>query len=98
MSAFIVTENKEQGLLTITGSVRSDGFPRTEAFISDKKGNSVFIGTDELEGVAAITLYGGPNQESINNTIQIKISKGLFKSVIHKGKEYSIKEWNNKFK
>jgi RHS repeat-associated protein len=96
-SMFAVTENKELGLLTITADIEADGFPATEAFVADKSGNSVFIGAAAFEGTP-LNLFGGADQDVINNTVQIKINdEGTFQGVIHNGEQYSPQEWNERF-
>ena len=36
-------------LLTISGALSGDGFPASEAFVTDDSGNSVFIGVSQAD-------------------------------------------------
>jgi hypothetical protein len=96
-SSFAVTENEDLGLLTITVDVEADGFPNTEAFVTDESGNAVFLGGAAFEG-SVLNLFGGADQDAINATVQIRVNdEGTFQGVIHNGEQYSLQEWNERF-
>jgi hypothetical protein len=98
-SDFTITENKQAGILSISGSLKGDNFPSTEAFITDPSGQSVFLGVGFYEGSPYSSL-GGENQRSITDfNMSISTDKeGNFTGINVGDKKYSIKEWNQKFK
>lgn len=103
-SDFSITENKKAGTLSISGSLKGDNFPSTEAFIADPQGNNVFIGVGQIaKGVGKNT---GPFTElprvnkrditSFNFTITTD-KKGNFTGVQVGKTTYTIEEWNKRF-
>jgi len=89
-------ENKEKGTLTINGSFKGDGFPSTEAFISDQSGVSLFLGAHKEKG-SVFTLFGDANKNIFNVNMTIKFDNdGNFTGVQQGKKTYSVEEWNKK--
>lgn len=86
-------------LLSITGQVRGDRFPNAEAFVSDSKGNSVFLGVFVTQSGPQTgptwTLMGDANELMMNVNMGIVTDKdGVFTGVKVGGKTISIEEWN----
>ncbi|MCY3774268.1 MAG: hypothetical protein OXG98_19865 [Gemmatimonadetes bacterium] len=95
-SDFTITES--DGLLSISGSIKGDNFPATEAFITDPSGQNVFIGVGVSEG-NALNMLPGENRRNITS-FRFGIttdSDGNFTGVRYNGKDYSINEWNKLF-
>ena len=95
-SDFTITER--EGLLSISGSLKGDNFPATEAFITDPSGQNVFIGVGVPEGISFFKLLG-ENRKTIT-TFDFGITTdrdGNFTGVRSNGKDYSIREWNKQF-
>ena len=93
-----ITEDLDAGFLTISGSVNGDDFPNTEAFITDPSGQSVFIDGDVRGGNNPGALIGGADERIMDVGFQIKIDgDGNFQSVLYKGQEYNIVDYNNLF-
>jgi RHS repeat-associated protein len=90
--------------LNIVGSISGDNFPNQESLISDKSGNTLWLGNFITSGGKAT----GPtmslareNEEDVQININISIrvnSEGIFQGVIHGDKMISISDWNKKFK
>ena len=99
-STFEVTEDKDQGLLTITALIEGDGFPDAEAFVVDQKGQGVFLGTYARQGNPYLTLMSWNGFDPmIKANFQIAIDRaGNFTEVIMNGKSYSISQWNERQK
>ena len=100
-----VINNKDgSSILTLKGMVSGDGFPSTEAFVSDSKGNSIFIGVGKAKAGEIVgptyTIAGDKKQKQFDVNIKIAVdSKGVFQGVYTKDKQgneqiISIKEWN----
>lgn len=97
-------------ILNISGTLTGDSFPAGEAFVTDAKGNSVFLGVSPLpsgiagnpvsEGSAPYLLLTGDNNRqmaSVNVSILVD-KKGIFKGVIgNNGQILSIQEYNKAF-
>ena len=104
-SNFSVTENKKAGTLNVSGSLTGDNFPSTEAFMTDPKGNNVFIGVGQIAaGVDAntgpFTELPGENSTNPITSFNITIStdkKGNFTGVTEGKTTYSIADWNKRF-
>jgi hypothetical protein len=97
-SKFSITENKKAGTLDISGSLKGDNFPSTEAFLTDPSGNSVFIGIGYYEG-SPFSSLAGENKRDISR-FRFSIStdkKGNFTGVKMGEKSYSVSDWNKKF-
>ena len=93
-----ITEDLDAGFLTISGSIDGDDFPNTEAFITDPSGQSVFIGGDVRGGNSPLELRGGADKRIMDVGFQIRIDgDGNFQSVLYKGGEYNIVDYNNMF-
>jgi RHS repeat-associated protein len=97
-SNFSIKENKKAGILDISGKLTGDNFPSTEAFVTDPKGNNVFIGVGFYEG-SPFSSLDGENQRDISS-FNFSIStdkKGNFTGVKMGDKSYSIAGWNKMF-
>ncbi|WP_454880725.1 DUF6443 domain-containing protein [Sphingobacterium detergens] len=103
-SDFSITENKKAGTLSISGSLKGDNFPSTEAFIADPQGNNVFIGVGQIakgvgKNTGPFTELPGENKRDItsfNFTITTD-KKGNFTGVQLGNTTYTIEEWNKRF-
>ena len=103
-SNFSITENKKAGTLSVSGSLKGDNFPSTEAFITDPSGNNLFIGVGQIS--AGVDADWGPFKElplknerpitSFNFTITTD-KKGNFTGVREGKTTYSIEDWNKRF-
>jgi hypothetical protein len=101
-----ITENKKAGTLAISGSFTGDNFPSTEAFISDPKGQNIFIGVGQID--SRVDKNFGPfqklpfeNEDNPITTFDFTITtdqNGNFTGVKSKDKIYTIEAWNNLFK
>jgi RHS repeat-associated protein len=97
-SNFSITENKKLNTLDISGTLKGDNFPSTEAFITDPSGNNVFIGIGFYEGSPFSSLDGENKREISNFNFSISTDKeGNFTGVKMGDKSYSLSDWNNMF-
>ena len=95
-SDFSITES--DGLLSISGSLKGDNFPATEAFITDPSGQSVFIGVGVFEGSPLFKLPGLNRRDITSFRFGITTdSEGNFTGVRYNGKYYSISDWNRQY-
>jgi hypothetical protein len=88
--------------LSITGDVAGDGFPSTEAFVSDQYGNSVFLGVGEAKAGPDygpfILLMGDRKEKQFNINTKIAVDKdGKFTGVYDGDNLISIDDWNQNF-
>ena len=85
-------------MLSISGSLKGDNFPATEAFITDPSGQSVFIGVGFFDGSPYTHLFGEQKNDITSFGFEIITdSDGNFTGVRYNGKDYSISEWNKLF-
>lgn len=98
--SLIVSENKEKGTLSISGSFTGDAFPSAEAFIEDQgRGKSqqrLLLGAYKEDG--GISDLVGDNKENlfkVNMTVTFD-KKGRFTGVRQGDKSYTVDEWNKK--
>ena len=101
-SNFSITES--DGLLTISGDLKGDNFPSTEAFITDPSGNNVFIGVGQIakdvdKNTGPFTELPEENKRDITSfSFGITTdSDGNFTGVQYDGTDYSISDWNKRF-
>jgi len=103
-----VTENKDgSSILSLTGDIAGDGFPSTEAFVKDAKGNAIFMGVGAAKAGAVkgptITLAGDKKEKQFDINMRIAVDKnGVFQGVYStdaKGNEIimSPSAWNKQF-
>ncbi len=92
-----MSEDLENGILSITGSFSGDKFPSTEAFVVDQSGNTkVFLGA-KMEDGGLHSLVGDSKKPLFNVNMQIMFNdKGNFTGVKQGDQTYSIKDWNKK--
>jgi RHS repeat-associated protein len=91
--------------LSISGSLTGDNFPSTEAFITDPKGNRVFLGIGQIaQGVdrntGPFTELPGDNKNNPITNFNLSIStdrRGNFTGITSGGQNYSIEDWNKRF-
>jgi hypothetical protein len=86
-------------LLSISGQIKGDRFPNAEAFVSDSKGNSVFLGVfvtqSGPQSGPTWTLMGDANKLMMSVNMGIITNKnGIFTGVKIGNKTISIEEWN----
>lgn len=94
---FFISEFKEDKLLNIDLNLKGDQFPAIESFVTDEKGNSVFIGVRGYEGTI-LNAYGLGDEDLIDANFSINLDDdGNFIGVTHKGQKYSIADWNKGF-
>ena len=72
-SNFSITES--DGLLNISGDLKGDNFPSTEAFITDPNGNNVFIGVGFYEGSPFSSLDGENKRDITSFSFGIQTDK-----------------------
>jgi hypothetical protein len=79
--------------------IGGDGFPATEAFVSDHEGNALFLGTHAIdEDQNVLELYGGADQVVIEGSLTVLTNAdGTFRGVEHGGQKFSLEEWNARF-
>ena len=93
---FGIKEAKD-GTLSINMSAEGDGFPDAESFVTDRKGNSVFIGGYSKNWYASPfwSIAGDGDTKMLNSNFQITTNgKGVFTGVKYGGKQYTLAEWN----
>jgi hypothetical protein len=92
-----ISEDLDNGTLSISGTFTGDEFPSTEAFIIDQSGNNkVFLGAKMEQGGIG-SLYGDNKEKLFNVNMQIQIDKdGNFTGVKEGNKNYSVDDWNKK--
>jgi RHS repeat-associated protein len=95
-TTFKMTENIKKGKLQIKASQVGDKFPAAETFITDTKGNNLFIGVSPYEGNPYTSLPGDNNKSMMNSEFTVNINdKGVFQSVSMGKKNYTIEAWND---
>lgn len=90
-------EDLEKGTLDIFGYVTGDGFPSTEAFVTDQSGTGkVFLGAIKETG-GLLSLYGNENKPLFMVNMTINFDKdGNFTSVTQGDKTYGVEDWNKR--
>ncbi|MEM9681323.1 MAG: RHS repeat-associated core domain-containing protein, partial [Bacteroidota bacterium] len=98
-SNFSITEDLDNGVLSIGANITGDNFPNAEAFLVDQSGkNSVFIGVSSLSGSVLTSLWGDNYREMINAYFNINIdNNGNFTGVSMGDQTFSLEEWNSQF-
>lgn len=104
-SDFSITENKKAGTLSVSGSLKGDNFPSTEAFITDPLGNNIFIGIGQIDAgvgrnTGPFTELPGENADNPITNFNFTITtdkKGNFTGVQQGTATYSIEDWNKRF-
>lgn len=97
-SNFTVTEDLNNGILSIGAKITGDAFPSAEAFLTDQSGNSVFIGVSGLSGNVLQSLWGDNFRDMIDANFNISIDKsGNFTGVNVGDKSFTLEEWNKQF-
>ena len=85
-------------MLNVSGDLKGDNFPSTEAFITDPNGNNVFIGVGFYEGSPFSSLDGENKRDITSFSFGIQTDKkGNFTGVQYNGTDYSIGDWNKLF-
>jgi RHS repeat-associated protein len=94
-TSFGVTEDRKNGILSISATMKGDKFPSAESFIVDPKGTAVFIGVSKA-GLSPYTHLPGDNKRPMmNSNFQIRLDKeGNFTGVSRDGKDYTVDQWN----
>jgi hypothetical protein len=97
----IATSNLDGGnqLLSIRGQISGDRFPNAEAYVTDSKGNSVWLGAFMNQSGPDVgpffTLAGDKNKPMINVNVGIVTDKnGIFTGIRVGDKTISIEQWN----
>lgn len=97
-SNFSITENKKIGILDISGTIKGDNFPSTEAFVTDPSGQNLFIGIGFYKGGPFTSLDGENKRDVSSFKFSISIDKkGNFTGVKMGDKSFSIEDWNKQF-
>jgi hypothetical protein len=97
-SNFSISENRKEGALDISGTLKGDNFPSTEAFVTDPSGNNVFIGIGFYEGSPFSSLSGENKRDISKFSFSISTDeKGNFTGVKMGDKSYSLSDWNKMF-
>ena len=98
-SRFVVNYDKKSNSINVGFTVYADGYPSTEAFIADAKGQRILLGARKEEGSPATRLNGGAELLRFTGSITIPLDKdGNFNNEVIEGKgkdakTYSIAEW-----
>ncbi|UGU14785.1 hypothetical protein LS482_13900 [Sinomicrobium kalidii] len=94
-STLSVTEDIENGVLTVKGSFTGDSFPSAEAFVVDQSGmTKVFLGTYQETG-GVHSLFGDNKNPLFNVDMQIMFDDaGNFTGVREGTQTYTVDEWN----
>lgn len=94
--SFSITESIETGKLHISARVNGDHFPNTEAFIVDRFGTALFIGTATKTGNELQSLSGDNHRAIFKSDFAANInSQGHFTGVTYRGRDYSVNQWND---
>lgn len=89
-----LTEDVENGVLSITGTVSGDVFPSSEAFIEDANGVKIFLGAQKESG-GIQDLFGDNDKNLFKVGMDVLFDKeGGATGVRHDGTDYSIGDWN----
>ncbi|MET3982138.1 hypothetical protein ABIB62_004766, partial [Mucilaginibacter sp. UYP25] len=92
--------------MRISGTITGDHFPSGEGFVTDAKGNSVFLGVSDAGGFSVnstlapyLGLAGHGTEVMSDVNVSIVVDKnGVFTGVVGAdGKTMSIKDWNKPF-
>lgn len=79
------------GFLSISGVITGDNFPSTESFITDPKGNSVFLVVGFYKGSPFTSLRGDNNRDISIFDLKVSTDKnGNFTGVNFAGKDYNL--------
>jgi hypothetical protein len=89
-------------ILNITGQVAGDNFPNTEGFITDPRGQKLFIGTDVRaagKDQNPTILFGPATEQIMNINMQVRTNpeNGNFIGVMRNGEWIKPDEWNKTF-
>jgi RHS repeat-associated protein len=102
ITEFKMVENTKAGTLDITATQTGDHFPSAETFISDTKGNPLFIGVSGALGNESaqslgpyLYLIGKNHKDMMFSSFTVLLDKnGAFTGVKQMGKTYTVAEWN----
>ena len=93
---FSVTEDLERGILHVDATFKGDNFPNTEAFVTDSRGESVFIAVATRTGTPLSLRGENADNPIMNGSMDIRLdSNGRFTGVSQGGREYTVQQWNN---
>ncbi|UKB85068.1 RHS repeat-associated core domain-containing protein [Chryseobacterium sp. MEBOG06] len=82
----------------ISGNVYGDKFPSNETYITDAKGNSLFLGVSGADGSPFTSLAGDNDRPMSSFKFKVLLNKDdTFKGVNYRGKNYSRTQWNGQF-
>ena len=85
-------------LMLVEGIVNGDKFPSNETFMSDKHGNSIFLGVSGADGGPFTSLPGNNSRPMSKFSIIVDFNKdGVIQSVYNNSKSYSVEDWNKQF-
>lgn len=97
-SDFEITENIRARYIRLKGKITGDRFPSREAYITDSRDQSVFIGVSKYKGDPWDLRYPNEGDNAIDFDFKIKTDySGNFVEVVENGYTYSIYSWNSKF-
>jgi len=71
----VFTVNLKERYINIGALVEGDGFPNTEAFITDPSGNSVFLGIHVRQGAAPLTLMANFTHKLFGAVIRLPLKQ-----------------------
>jgi RHS repeat-associated protein len=97
-NSFSILPDYANGFVTVSGTTSGDQYPAAESFVTDERGNSVFIGVAPAEG-NILDSYGTGNKTLVNATVKIATdAKGNFTGVYGSdGKVISLQDHNKKY-
>ena len=105
----IITIDRVSKHMDIVTYIKGDGFPNCEAFITDYKGTSVFLGVHTRWGAALTQLWGNKGQPMVASAIRLGLDdygnfSGMMGNELKRRKEgkkemdyHPIEEWNKFF-
>jgi hypothetical protein len=98
-ASITIVENREQGVLFLSGRLTGDNFPATEAIITDPSGQKVFLGVGHYVGDPYNSLWGQNAENRITEFgFFIKTDlNGNFLKILYGENEFTLDEWNKRF-
>ncbi|MBT0558077.1 hypothetical protein J5309_04915 [Riemerella anatipestifer] len=93
-----VSNIKKGQSFDISGNVYGDKFPSNETYITDKKGNSLFLGVSGADGSPFTSLAGDNDRPMSSFKFKVLLNKDdTFRGVRYRGKDYTGSQWNSQF-
>lgn len=98
ISLGVLDHDDGSSTIVISGTVFGDKFPANETYITDKKGQRIFLGVSGADGTPLKNLPGDNNRTMQKFTVKVNFDADeKATSVDYNGTNYSIADWNKKF-